>query len=807
MVSARVVLALVLLTSLVSAEERRVRIRLQDGSVIEATLVDFGSRTYRFRINGELRSFTEDQIVEIDFRALSSDPTPVPPPQAEGALVVSDADLRATLEAIAQRHGLSLVLGPSVRGTVSAYIPEGSPRAVIDAISNACNFRVDEANGILALTPAPIELPRFEPPAGGGPPATLDVKDADIRQVLPLLAKSAGCSVVCGPSVRGTVTLRFNGVPAYVALESAAEAVNCGLFVTRDGILIVVPAPPRERVAKTDPRGADAVAELQRDLDRLVAELKRRADEVRRTGPGNAELPEEVARAVECMQRAQELLAAGIATPAEVEEAREALLDAQKTFGLIAPDVWAKAKFESLRASEARARKLLDSGVGTEIDLLRAQFRVGQLENVLGQLSDDEFLRRCDEALSRERAIRQAQFDERTLSAAELAASRLEMAKAGGFYRPLPKEKKSDAVGKLVTDDFYKRPENRFELKPRWKAEVKGLYGCAGGDPAGDGDVSVYASTEAGEMLVFDRSGTRIGSEKHPAGILRIVDIDGKGGAELLQIQNFMFGSFDVWGADEGRYWGRKLWRGQSKFGGLNVPQVADMDGDGDMEVIVAAYGGGGVQVFDTDGTELYAEDDDISGICVARRPLGKRLIGYHFGGGVKELAYAGGVETPWPVKKAKAIAAGDLDGDGTDEVILCEAAEGWIDGKDFVVARSSMDGKEIWKYELPQGFALREPNAIVVEDLDGDKCAEVLVSLSPGMLTREGDKVYHCFLCLIDSKGRPAWISEPFEGVGDVTMGSFCVGLSACDLDGDGDKEAILGVLGQGVHVFDVVR
>ncbi|GEM_PF-3683860 len=809
MKSARVVLALVLLASLISAEERRVRIRLQDGTVIEATLVDFGSRTYRFRIAGEVKAFAEDQIAEIDFQPQVEAPVPVAPPvaAAEGALVVNDADLRATLESLAQRHGLSLVLGPSVRGTVTAYIPEAPPRAVIDAIARACNFRVDESNGVLTLTPAIVQLPRFEPVAGGGAPVTLEFKDADIRQVLPLLARHSGRPVVIGPSIRGTVTLRFNAVPADVALESAADSVNCGLFVTQAGILIGEPAMPRDRVAKTDPLQADAVAELRREVDRLRVELARIRKEFASGGLAKADAMAANDAAAQNVARAEALIAKGIIAASEVIDAKEVLLDAQLAAGFIEPAAWDKMRLDLLKEAARDASERHKTGVGTEIDAVRAEFRVAQLENSVGMMPDIVFQKCCDEALGREKAIREAQLKAGVLSATEVATSRIEMALAIDFYRALPKEKKADPVGKLVTDDFYKRPENRFELKPRWKADVKGLYGCAAGDPGKDGTVSVYASTESGEMLTLDRTGMRKGTWKHEPGLLRIFDLDGKGGMELLTFQNFMSGSFDVWGEDDDDSWGRKLWTGQSKFGGLNVPQVADLDGDGDMEVIVAAYGGGGVQVFDSDGSEVFASDDAISGVCAVRRPLGTRLIGYKFGGGVKELAYAGGTETPWPVKKAKAIAAGDLDGDGIDEVILGEGAEGWIDGKDFVVARSSMDGKEIWKYELPGGFALREANAITVEDLDGDGKAEVLVALSPGMMTRESDKVYHCFLCLIDSKGRPAWISEPFEGAGNVSMGSFCVGLSACDLDGDGDKEVIVGVLDQGVHVFDVVR
>ncbi len=457
---ARVVLALVLLTLPASAEERRVRIRLKDGSEIVATLVDFGSRTYRFRIEGEIRSFSEDQIAEIDFRPEAAPPVAVEPPApaVEGALIVNDADLRSTLEALAQRHGLSLALGPTVRGTVSAYIPEGTPRAVIDAIAAACNYRVDEANGILTLTPSSVRLPWFDPPKGGGEPATLDVKDADIRQVLPMLAKAAGCSVVCGPTVRGTVTLRYNAVPAYVALESAAAAVNCGLFTTRDGILLVASSAPRDQAAKmgeTSLETRTALAELQREVDRLRLDLEQlRAGQHAAGDPTWKKLAEEAkARAEENVARAEAMVAKGIIAADKVIEAKEVFLETQLAAGFIPPDEWNRMRLDLLKETARAARARFENGVGTEIDVVRAEFRVVQLEHAMGMIPDNEFEMRCDEALAKEKSIREAQLRAGKLSPAELATSRMELMKAIDFYVALPKQKPPVGRGGLPKEE------------------------------------------------------------------------------------------------------------------------------------------------------------------------------------------------------------------------------------------------------------------------------------------------------------------------------------------------------------------
>ncbi len=815
---------LLLVATFAFAEDRVVEITLTDGTTMKAALVDFGSRTYRFRVGNEVVEISEDRIAEINFHPDAAADTN-PPPAGGGMVATVEGDLCEVLQALATKHGMSLILGPRVRGKVTAFIPDGDPRAALEAIAQACNYVVQESNGVLSVVPGPMSLARFTPPAGNaGPPATLDAKEEDIGLVLPPLAKAAGRGLVIGPSARGKVTLRFAGVPALVALDSAASAVNCGLFEAKGGTLIVYPAAPR-------PAGGTTWKD-----------------------PGPFPFP--VSR--------------------EWSGASEDELEAKRAKGTLQPEEYASEKRGLRHSLEETSRSALEKGTGTESDVVRAWFRAKQFDHWLGLVADGDFEKVRSEGQAKMKALCEAQLKAGTLAPADLAKARLELI---DLFRALPREgvdlvrpgdaflvevvghpdlggemtvsargtasiskafgkswnaigmtverlakvvqddfrrhnptldvhlgrveAKPDATGQMVTDNFYRRPENRFELRERWAQTMGKPYGCA----ASGG--FVYATTEADGFFRYDSTGKQLERSEHDPGLLRFVDLDGDGTEEMVEIQNFMFGSFGVWEADKDHHWERPRWSAKSTHGGLNVPQVADLDGDGKMEVFAAAYGGGGTQVFSADGKTLWDEDNDASGLCAIRRvgEKGRALVAYQFGHGVKVLGYGGRKEEEWKVAKAKCIASGDLDGDGADEVICGESDPGWIDGKDRIVARRGKDGSEVWSYDLPQGFALREANALAVEDLDGDGKAEVLVALSPGMMTREADKVYHCFLCLIDSKGRPAWISKPFEGVGDVTMGSFCVGLSASDLDGDGKKEVILGVLQQGVHVYDVVR
>ena len=75
-----------------------------------------------------------------------------------------------------------------------------------------------------------------------GEPISLDLKDADIRDVLLTFSKLARLNMVIDPDVRGSVTVRLEDVPWDQALEVILK-VN-GLGYVLEGNIVRVGSPP-----------------------------------------------------------------------------------------------------------------------------------------------------------------------------------------------------------------------------------------------------------------------------------------------------------------------------------------------------------------------------------------------------------------------------------------------------------------------------------------------------------------------------------------------------------------------------------
>jgi len=76
-----------------------------------------------------------------------------------------------------------------------------------------------------------------------GEPISLDLKDADIRDVLLTFSRLARLNMVIDPDVKGSVTVRLEDVPWDQALEVILK-VN-GLGYVLEGNIVRVGAPPR----------------------------------------------------------------------------------------------------------------------------------------------------------------------------------------------------------------------------------------------------------------------------------------------------------------------------------------------------------------------------------------------------------------------------------------------------------------------------------------------------------------------------------------------------------------------------------
>ncbi len=174
------VLALLFTVSTVVAQapnlDARVNLRLAD-----KTLEDVVAR---------LREVSGANIVVID------------PAEDTGRAKISDARITLDLTDVGWRDALEIV-AEKVHGTVE-----------------------DRSGGVLAVTsPTPIFI---------------QIENADIRQVIDLIAKQAGANVVIGKEVVGTVSVRFNGVPWQEALDVTVKTLGYTTVTERHGVIRVV---------------------------------------------------------------------------------------------------------------------------------------------------------------------------------------------------------------------------------------------------------------------------------------------------------------------------------------------------------------------------------------------------------------------------------------------------------------------------------------------------------------------------------------------------------------------------------------
>ncbi len=130
--------------------------------------------------------------------------------------------------------------------------------------------------------PAPAPQP---PPQESLPPGhvNLDFKDADIRNVLRVIALKGGVNIVAGPEVTGTVTVRLQNVPWEKALEVVLKTY--GYVFERDGNVVRVTTKDRVDQEQLESRTfflnyststevADAISELLTDRGKVKAVVR-----------------------------------------------------------------------------------------------------------------------------------------------------------------------------------------------------------------------------------------------------------------------------------------------------------------------------------------------------------------------------------------------------------------------------------------------------------------------------------------------------------------------------------------------------
>jgi type IV pilus assembly protein PilQ len=90
-----------------------------------------------------------------------------------------------------------------------------------------------------SAAPAPQDsAPDGRAPRFRGAPIDLDVKDADLHNVLRLIAEAGGASIAVADDVKGTITLRLRRIPWDQALDTVIRMEK--LHLERDGDVYLI---------------------------------------------------------------------------------------------------------------------------------------------------------------------------------------------------------------------------------------------------------------------------------------------------------------------------------------------------------------------------------------------------------------------------------------------------------------------------------------------------------------------------------------------------------------------------------------
>ena len=267
---------------------------------------------------------------------------------------------------------------------------------------------------------------------------------------------------------------------------------------------------------------------------------------------------------------------------------------------------------------------------------------------------------------------------------------------------------------------------------------------------------------------------------------------------------------------------------------GARAVVAADLDGDGDQDILSAAYDKDEIAWFrNVDGTgnfalqqtghlqepgSVFAADLDGDGdqdiLAASTSSVTHKVVWYENGDGLGTFGTQQFITTD--ILVARSIFAADLDGDGDQDVLSTSSKK--------VAWYENVDGLGTFGPQLQLTAAVDQPGAVVAADLDGDGDLDVVATgdsqvfwfrNSDGLgdfghlqviadgtggsafaadLDGDGDQDV---LATSVPSGKIAWF-ENTDGLGNfgptelVTATAGCGGVFAADLNGDGHPEAL---------------
>lgn len=378
-------------------------------------------------------------------------------------------------------------------------------------------------------------------------------------------------------------------------------------------------------------------------------------------------------------------------------------------------------------------------------------------------------------------------------------------------------------------------------IMPGWPQSTGGaiVSSPSYADIDGDGDVEVFVSNNAGQVHGWHHDGTAISGwpqvgAPYMFGGPSIGDIDGDGDLEIVQASYSPGGYVYAWHHNGVPVSG---WPRSAADRVRGAVALADLDGDGALEMILAGSGeccdsSGTVHAWRSDGSELPNWP-----IEVERNVQTTPAIGDLDGDGDLEVIvhawqniYAfhhdASVVAGWPIAYSGAHISplvADFDGDGADEVVAIGQYSIQILNGDGTV-RSTLFGEG-------SAFALSQA---ALGDVNGDGRPEICVSddngqvylfdvesgLRSGWPLRVGDGVAGCSVADVDGDGLQeivvaasdsliyAWNADgtAAAGVWPKPLSSPVYSSAAAgDLDGDGTMDLMIGNAEGDFYVYEL--
>ena len=262
--------------------------------------------------------------------------------------VVADLKQRVRYEAVQSPTGITLelsepaVAAPPVPVTPAPPVMAEVPRPVPPA--PAAPVAVPEPAPASAAAPAAVPEAAPTPPAVAARPAaprrgrlSMDFKDADINNLLRIIAEVSGQNVVAGDEVKGKVTVRLVDVDWEKALQTILQINNFD-YVWEENIIRVASRAKLEADAASRTKAALAVQDVKKAAPLKTAilnvnhakpaEVVKALDKIKTAGRGSISVDERTASLIiedteETIQKMRELLAKlDVATPQVMIEAR-----------------------------------------------------------------------------------------------------------------------------------------------------------------------------------------------------------------------------------------------------------------------------------------------------------------------------------------------------------------------------------------------------------------------------------------------------------------------------------------------------